>query len=216
MASVDVFTYIEPVHQQLLISHRSGIELCEEYKTEKESLGASREGPKLTVPYAGVEDCPRSRIKYNLLFVFIEPKTKTILPHRRLPTPPREGGGRQVADGLHSAPLLTAAAPHLPRPASGPGSRRPGPLGPGRKGAQGPHWALGWSAGQARWTGRAMPARARKAAVGARRGRTRRGLTLDTIFLSWLSDTAMAASAPLRPRRQRVSRAGAAQAAPQL
>lgn len=128
----------------------------------------------------------------------------------------REGAGRQVAGGLHSAPLWTAAAPHLPRPVSGPGSRRAGPLGPGRRGARGPRWAPGGSARQARWTacsGRAV--RARKAAVGARRGRTRRGLTLDTIFLSWLSDTAMAASAPLRPRRQRVCRAGAAQDARQ-
>lgn len=159
MASVDVFTYIEPVHQQLLISHRSGIELCEEYKTEKESLGASREGPKLTVPYAGVEDCPRSRIKYNLLFVFIEPKTKTILPHRRLPTPPREGGGRQVADGLHSAPLLTAAAPLLLPPGIGSGLQATGTSGSGpqRRSRTTLGSGLVGRAGSLDWSGHAGP-----------------------------------------------------------
>lgn len=120
-----------------------------------------------------------------------------------------------MADGLHPAPLLTAAAPHPSRPGIGNGHRATGTSGSGphRRPRTTPGSRPVGRAGSLDWSGHAGPG----TEGGGRRapGRARRGLTLDTIFLSWLSDTAMAATAPLRPRRQRVSRAGAAQPSPQ-
>lgn len=150
--SLDVF-YLKSslFNQRLLISRGSGMELCEEYKTENDTISG---GPGRK----DEEVCPRSRIKYNLPFVFIKTKTKpkTILPHRLLQTQPgesRAGGRRQVADGLRSVPLLTVAAPDLPGPCIGVPALGDRDLeARGRKGTREPHWGSR-PAGEARWTG---------------------------------------------------------------
>lgn len=132
------------------------------------------------------QGCLSPSFKYNPLLVLM----KTMLPHRPLQTlSPRKEGGRRWLDGLGSRSLLTVAAPA----GSGPGLRPPGDRHPGAgggRGGRGKPGASGPPGGSLGWSGR--PWRRGEWWVCAERAR--RSLTLDTIFLSWLSDPAMAAA----------------------
>lgn len=100
-----------------------------------------------------------------------------------------------MAGGLRSAPLLTVAAPRRPRPGNSP-HRATGFPGLGASGAAGDYTGLrARTGGWLNWSGR--PRRRGREQWARAERRARRGLTLDTIFLSWLSDPAMAAASRL-------------------
>ena len=139
---------------------------------------------------------------------------KTMLPHRLLQTLSPKRGGRAAGGRRPRLRSIVDRRRPPPAPAQGLRPRATGiqarAAAEAAGGSPGLRARLGGSLG---WSGRPWW-RWGEWWVCAER-RARRSLTLDTIFLSWLSDPAMAAASRLRSlQAERVSRSGAAPGRP--